>query len=190
MLSLWLRRGGGWWWMGDAPSSLDKRQRQRQRTVQGSAVCVGDKGRQGRDEGCKYSKDASGGQVPESRWSLVKGTGVCLGQALGERATVVVDGRVRLRPALRACFAAAESRIWRLSANVGSSSYHFSPKIPTDSCTRLWPVRIELLRTQTPSCTVVCERKLGLSQNALRVNRRSSHSTLTSLTPASLSFVR
>jgi hypothetical protein len=72
----------------DAPSSLDKRQRQRQRTVQGSTVCVGDKGRQGRDDGCEDQKDASEGQVPESRWSLVKGTGVCLGQALGERATV------------------------------------------------------------------------------------------------------
>lgn len=58
-------------------------------------MCVGDKGRQGRDDGCEDQKDASGGQVPESRWSLVKGTGVCLGQALGERATVgsrLVDG--------------------------------------------------------------------------------------------------
>lgn len=87
-----------WWWVEDAPSGLDKRQRQRQRTVQGSAVCVGDKGRQGRDDGCEDQKDASEGQVPESRWSLVKGTGVCLRQAGTGRASdsrvVVVNGRV------------------------------------------------------------------------------------------------
>jgi hypothetical protein len=127
----------------------------------------------GRDDGCEDQKTRS---KPGSR--VVTGEGnrglrsAWLGQA--ERATRHGG------PALEAPRTAeSESQRW-------ASSRDFSPNpslIQAQTATCRWST----LLSQIMSCTVVCEYELHLLQDALRLDGRSAHSTLTSVAACDLS---